>query len=60
VRSGPHRFIPAAALALAVLGTAALMVSPTMPMTLSVAAWGVAGVAWGCAVLIVGVAHGWW
>lgn len=60
VVTGPRRVNPAAALIVAVLGAVAIMVSATTPWTWGVAACGAVAVAWGSAILIVGLVRRWW
>ena len=52
--------LAAAAFVVAVLGAVAIMVSGITPWTLGVAACGVVAVAWGSAILIVGLVRRWW
>ena len=53
MHSRRQRLIPTVAIIVAMLGAAAIMVSPITPWLLGVAACGAAGVAWGSAVLIL-------
>jgi hypothetical protein len=60
VDTGPRHVIPAAALAVAMLGAVAITVSPLTPWVLGVAACGTAAVTCGAAVVVVGLFHRWW
>lgn len=53
--AGLQRFIPAAAILVAVLGACAIMVSPITPWPMAVAASGAVAVVCGAAILVVGL-----